>query len=235
MHKTWLLVPLAVFTGSIGCALLPGAASTKLEPKILAITEQTTETKKVSVGLRWNEVLNAKSYEIIKKNPSRVIPTDKREYADTDVGEGKNYTYSIRALDGNNTQLTVSNEITATTLAATVKPPNLPGTPSQVEGSQPDLTWDAAEGAKWYFVRVNDRADGKLIFGGFADKTSLKIGAQNYSKTVSLPLFDEVHNVSLKRGSSYQWTVTAIRAESDKLENATAINIAESTPSILIY
>ncbi|HBN08132.1 MAG TPA: hypothetical protein DD435_05630, partial [Cyanobacteria bacterium UBA8530] len=223
MSKTWLLLPISLIAAS--CAIFPAGSifnpgSTTLDPKVLAVTEQTTETTKESVGLRWNDVLNSKSYEIIKKNQegqSKVFPTDKREFTDSDVKGGKSYTYSVRALDGNNTQLTISKEVSVTPLVSTVKRPVLPGTPKQVDVAQPDLTWDPAEGAKWYFIKVNDRADGKLVFGGFSDKTSIKVGAQNYSKTVSLPMFDELHNVSLKRGSSYEWTVTAIRAEGDKL------------------
>lgn len=239
MRKLSLVLPALLIAG---CSVFPAGSifnpgNTKLEPKVLAITE-TSETTTATVGLRWNDVLNAKSYEIVKKNSdgqSKVFTTDAKEYTDRDINLEKTYTYTLRALDGNNMQLTVSSPIEVKPLTSGLDKPALSTSTLTVESAQPDLTWNAVTGASWYFIEVRDRADNKQIYGAFANTNTWKLGSASYNKSLSLPGFNQIQNIGLKRGSSYNWTVTALKADKEKLEEATAIAKRTSDEGIIVY
>lgn len=228
------LLPLAAVVFLAGCPtdLINGV--TKLEPKVLAITKTSAAGNTTSsVGLKWNDVLNAKIYQIIKTydTTTTTLNTAKesdREYSDSDVRAGVQYSYTIRALDTGNNQVAISSAIPVEMLPPTVGMPGATDSIIPVSPGKATITWTAAAGAQWYYVSVVDAADNKVLYGGFANTNTWQIGAPSYQANLNLPGFTELTGNGFTNGRSYLWKVSAIRANSEKLEEATALDIRES-------
>jgi hypothetical protein len=237
-----LLFGLAVVTLA-GCAPgvnVPGAPllGGPLGLQVLGVTSVDAETGNPSYKalVHWQAALNAKNYEVQRKfgeNPTKVIATvSSTDYTDSTVGADQTFTYTVRALSGENKELVTSNPLAVKVLAAQVtKPTGLqPADNASIGvGESPSFSWQAVSGANWYYVNVIDGTNNKTVWSALTKDTSIKFGADSPLK---LDAYKDEFPVGaqggIKQGIVYRWTVSAIRGDNADLTKAKAIDVNPS-------
>ncbi len=167
---------------------------------VKAITWSESEIK-----LSWNEAENATSYNIYIGEDVFATSLTETSYMVDGLEAGKEYCFSVTAVKGEK-ESAKSEVVCATTKAETPDAPTAPTNlkAEAIEDEMINLTWDAVEGAKVYYVYQGNI---KLI-------------------TVA----ETTHRVtSLQAGKEYCFTVTAVNdgGESPKSEQACATTSVE--------
>lgn len=224
---------------------LPHVGGGALPLDVLAVTEVNAQTGNASYTalLDWPTALNAKIYQVNRKfgeNPATLHATlnePQTEYVDTaGLGAAQTFSYQVRALSGENKELTVSNFVTVGVLAQSVaKPTGLsPANNAQLGvGETPTFTWQPVAGANWYYVTVTSVANNnERVWSALTSDTTARFGAESplrFSKFGNR--FPVGTASSLSPGVVYRWTVQAIRAEGAASPDAAkAIDVNPSAP-----
>ncbi|HEY9721574.1 MAG TPA: hypothetical protein V6D47_06145 [Oscillatoriaceae cyanobacterium] len=205
----------------------------------LGVTQVDPATQKVSseAMLSWNSALSAKTYEVIRQlatgTAKVVTTTSNTSYTDSSLDVGMAASFTVRALSGDQKELTTSNPEPVAILKQQVgKPTGLqPADKATINvGDTPTFSWSAVSGANWYYVTVTNGASGKVAWSALTDNTSLKFGADS---TVKLDKFTTIFptgsNESITNGIVYSWNVEAIRGDNSDLTKLTAIDVNPST------
>ena len=204
----------------------------------LAVTSIDAETGNPSYKalLSWNAPLNAKTYEVQRKfgdNASKVVATiSDTKYTDATVGADQSFTYTIRALSGENKELVTSNPQTIKVLGAAVTKPTglMPADNASIGvGEMPTFSWQPVANANWYYVRVVNGTDDSTVWSALTKDTSLKFGAESpLSLSAFADQFPVGSKASITRGVVYRWTVSAVRGDAADL---TAVHAIDVNPS----
>lgn len=223
---------------------LPHVGGGALSLSVLAVTQVDAETGNASYKalLRWPTALSARLYEVNRKfgdNPAKTLERvqEKTTYTDTQgLGAGQAFSYQVRALSGENKELTVSNYVPVTVMAQGVgKPTGMqPANGAQLGvGEVPTFSWTPVPDANWYYVTVTDGANNNArVWSALTKDASIQFGAESPLKFSSFEEHFPVGTVSsLRSGVVFRWTVQAIAAGSaDSPDKATAIDLNPSAP-----
>jgi hypothetical protein len=226
-------------TGGPGGVTVPGGpflGGGPLPLSVLAVTAIDPETGNTShkAVLEWPAALNAKNYEIQRKfgeNPAKIVATVSEDrYTDTTVGDNQTFTYTVRALSGDNKEQTTSQPVPVAVLAAQVgKPTGLMPADNTVVGvgESPSFSWQAVSGANWYYVKVV--TGDKTVWSALTKDTSLKFGAESPLKFDNFgDQFPVGSQSSITRDLVYRWTVSAIRGDNPDLKQVKAVDVNPS-------
>ncbi len=160
------------------------------------IDNPTPTLKNVNGGVKisWKKVSGAKSYTVYRK-----LPTDKSwtalkrditgtSYTDKTAKSGKEYIYTVKAINGKNASAFGSYKITY------LAQPKLNKSENTLNGVK--VSWSKVPGATQYIVYMRDAKTGKWVRSGTTTKTYFveKIGSSNV---------DAVHTVKAQKGSTY--------------------------------
>lgn len=221
-----------------GVSNTPHIGGGALPLDVLAVTTTDAETgnPKYEAFLRWSPALNAKNYEVYRKfgtNTRQLRATvQTTAYKDDSVGREQTFEYNVRALSGENAELTVTNPVSVTIFAPTVgKPTNLQPADNTVVGigDVPTLKWDAVNGANWYYVKVNNVADGSVAYSALTQATSIKFGDNSPLAFDRIPdLLPVGAKSSIVKGIVYSWTVSAVRGDNTDLVKTKALDVNPS-------
>lgn len=221
-----------------GVSNTPHIGGGPLPLDVLAMTSTDPETgnAKYEAFLRWSPALNGKNYEVYRKfgdaQKRPLTTTDKVTYTDSTVGRDQTFSYDVRALSGENKELTVSNPTSVTVYAPQVgKPTNLqPADNATVGvGEVPTFKWDAVSGANWYYVKVTNMAENSVAYSALTQATSIKFGDDSPLSFSRFPdLFPVGAKSSIVRGVIYAWTVSAIRGDNADVAKVKAIDVNPS-------
>lgn len=241
MYKNALRVTATLAVTLLAACTLPNGTYVGGGPlplSALGVTQVDPQTGKVSseAMLSWNSALNAKTYELIRQLPGStgkvLTSTSDTHYTDSALDVGQVATYTVRALSGDEKELTTSNPEHVTILNQTVaKPANLkPADKATISvGDTPTFSWDAVPGANWYYVTVTNGATNQTAWSALTDKTSIAFGADS---TIKLDKFNTQFPTgapeSITTGIVYSWTVEAIRGDNADLTKLTAVDVNPS-------
>ncbi|MFN3429780.1 MAG: hypothetical protein ACK46X_07490 [Candidatus Sericytochromatia bacterium] len=224
--------------GGVGVPGGPFLGGGPLPLYTLAMTQIDPETGNTShkIVLDWPSALNAKNYEIQRKfgdQATRVLTTVSTDsYTDATVGAGQAFTYTVRALSGDNKEQTTSQPVAVTVLPAQVgKPTGLaPADNASIGvGEDPTFSWQAVTGANWYYVRVVNGATDQVVWSALTKDASIKFGAESPLKFDNFSdQFQVGSQSSITRGIVYRWTVSAIRGDNADLKQVKAVDVNPS-------
>ena len=101
------------YTYTVRCITEDGSAYTSdyrsgKSVKYVAAPKLTLSSTSKGVSIKWNSVAGASKYRVYYKSGSdwkKLTDTTGTSFVDTDVRNGKTYTYTIRAMDSNNNHL----------------------------------------------------------------------------------------------------------------------------------
>jgi hypothetical protein len=231
---------LAGCTSGVGVPGGPFLGGGPLPLSTLAVTSVSPETGNATykVLLDWPSALNARSYEVQRKfgeNTNRVVATVSQDaYTDADVSADQSFVYSVRALSGENKELTVSQPQTVKVLGAQVaKPVGLaPADNASINvGEDPTFSWQPVTGANWYYLRVVNGATDETVYSALTSQTSIKYGAESPLKFEAFgDQFPVGAKSSITRGIVYRWTVAAVRGDNADLKQTKAVDVNPSAP-----
>ncbi|WP_446897090.1 fibronectin type III domain-containing protein [Clostridium sp. LBM24168] len=186
-----------------------------------------TGTDKSKIGLSWDIVLGADSYnvyrsdsengEYVKVNTAGVISNT---YKDTGLESGQTYFYKVTAVNETD-ESAKSPFASATTVKETVPPPVppkvLPKVPEGLIVESMDeykvkLSWYAAMGAKGYNVYRSDSENGEYV-----KVNNNEVTANGYE------------DMGLESGKTYYYRITAVNeaGESEKSESVSVTTLPE--------
>lgn len=213
-----------------------GGGALPLDALAVTSTDAETGNPSYTAYLRWSPALNAKNYEVYRKfgTNTRQLRATQQEvnHTDSTVGRDQTFEYSIRALSGENMELTASNPVSVTVFAPQVgKPTTLQPADNTVVGigDVPTLQWDAVNGANWYYVKVNNVADNSVAYSALTQATSIKFGDNSPLNFERFPnLFPVGAKSSIVKGIVYSWTVSAVRGDNTDLAKAKALDVNPS-------
>lgn len=227
-------------TSGVGVPGGPFLGGGPLPLSTLAVTSISPETGNATykVLLDWQSALNARNYEVNRKfgdNTTRVVATVSQDaYTDADVGTGQSFVYSVRALSGENKELTVSQPQAVTVLAAQVAKPTglVPADNASINvGEDPSFSWQPVTGANWYYLRVVNGATDETVYSALTAQTSIKFGVDSPLKFEAFAdQFPVGAKSSITRGIVYRWTVSAVRGDNADLKQVKAVDVNPSSP-----
>lgn len=239
MLKTRSLLAGLALAGLTACAI-PGIPQIggPLSLHVLAVTEVdavTGNTDHLAV-LEWPSAFNAKTYEVIREfegDTAKVLASlEEDRYTDTTVGAGQTFTYQVRALSGENQELTVSDTVQVMVLPQEVaKPAGLsPEDNAQIGvGEDPTFSWQPAAGADWYYVSVTKVQDNSRVWSALTAETSIAFGADSPLRFEHFgDQFPVGEQSSITAGLVYEWSVKAIRLNAEDPREATAVDVNPS-------
>lgn len=186
--------------------------------------------------LNWQAAINAKNYEVQRKfgdNPTKVIATQSgTSYTDGTVGADQSFTYTVRALSGENKELVTSNPVMVKMLTATVgKPSGLtPADNASISvGENPTFSWQPVTGANWYYVNVIDGTNNQTVWSALTKDTTIKFGADSPLKLdAAKDVFPVGTQGGIKMGVVYRWTVSAVRGDDADVAKVKALDVNPS-------
>ncbi len=158
-----------------------------LAAPVIKVANTTSTTIKVS----WGKVSGAKKYEVYRKEGSskswkKIATTSKTSYTDKKVKNKKNYTYTVKAVNGKILSGFLTSGVTIRCIAA----PKL----SSVKSSKSGVTfkWNKVSGASGYYVYR-------------------KTGSGSYKKIATVKGGSKVSYLDkkAKKGKTYTYTVKA--------------------------
>jgi predicted component of type VI protein secretion system len=228
---------LVLLAGCSGTPNVPYLGIGKLPLDVLAVTSVNPETDKVSskVTLRWQSQPGAKLYEVIRtfgSNPAKAVASqDGTSYTDDTLSPGQSATYKVRVLNGESKEINTSDDKAVTVQTQSVGKANLTAPADNATlgvGDNPELKWDAVEGANWYYVRVVRGDNDSAVYTALTKEKSIKFGDASPLKFSAFgDLFPTEAKSSITRGIIYRWTVQSIRAnvgESPDKANSLDVN-----------
>lgn len=221
---------------AFGCQppAIPGITGLDLKPLALTTQDAVTGVVKHRVVLDWNDALNARNYEVIRKfgDKSTVTAVQESKYTDDSVGAGQTFTYTVRALSGTNEELTVTDPKTVTVLAKEVAAPTglEPANNATVGiGEVPTFKWQAAPNANWYYVTVRDGRTNDVTWSALTKETSIKYGAESPLKFEGVQdQFPVGKKGDITKGIVYQWQVQSLRADAADIKQVKALDVTPS-------
>ncbi|MCH3963530.1 MAG: fibronectin type III domain-containing protein [Clostridium sp.] len=191
-------------------------------PEGLAVTDIDIN----KVGLGWNNVLGAQSYNIYRSESetgdySKIGSTSGTSYENTGLESGKTYYYKITAVNGTG-ESEKSSGVSAATHNGTPTPA-LPGVPTGLQASGLDeirirLNWNNVSGADSYNIYRSDSETGEYTKVNIAEVTS-----------------NTYEDNGLEAGKTYYYKVTAVNGagESEKSSGVSATTNNETpTPAL---
>ncbi|MDB5101246.1 MAG: hypothetical protein JWM80_5667 [Cyanobacteria bacterium RYN_339] len=210
--------------------VLASAGFGKLNLNVLAVTTVDPETQTVSskAYVRWPTAPGAKTYEVIRTfgtNPAKVVATiGDTSYTDTSLGANQTAIFKVRALSGENKELTTTDDKSVAVQAQTVGKPELTAPADNASlgvGDVPTLTWKPVTGATWYYVKVVRGDNDSPVYNALTKDTSIKFGDNSPLKFDNFgDLFPTDAKATITRGIIFRWTVQAIRADAGTDPNA---------------
>ncbi|MGV2886114.1 fibronectin type III domain-containing protein [Paenibacillus taichungensis] len=130
---------------------------------------KVTDTTESTVGLKWDAVATATSYEVSKDGQVVGNPATP-EFRATGLEAGKTYVFTVKAVNATGTS-------SATPLTWMTKPAAPTGVKSVPSAYKAEVTWEAAEGAAQYVVEDGSTVlyrgtDNKATLTGLSDGTT---------------------------------------------------------------
>ncbi|MNK76984.1 hypothetical protein D3C87_965690 [compost metagenome] len=222
-----------------GCPnLLGSTGNTELNPKALAVTQNTGAGATANAYVEWQPVTNASLYQVLRttgQNSDSVQKSDKTHFSEQ-VGVGSTITYKIVALDASGNEKTTSTPISIQVLASEVAAPGditVDGKKiaddkniTSVATGKPAISWSPAEKATHYYVKITDEGD-KTLFAALTKEPQLTVGALPF-EDLKVPHYTQVKGDGIPAGKVVKLMVSAIRANDADLKVATAYDIKAS-------
>ncbi|MNR80270.1 hypothetical protein D3C86_359860 [compost metagenome] len=221
-----------------GCPnLLGSTGNTELNPKALAVTQNTGAGATANAYVEWQPVTNASLYQVLRttgQNSDSVQKSDKTHFSEQ-VGVGSTITYKIVALDASGNEKTTSTPISIQVLASEVAAPSgitVDGKTADAQNitsigaGKPAISWSAADKATHYYVRIADASD-KTLYAALTKEPQLTVGTLPF-EDLKVPHYTQVKGDGIPAEKVVKLMVSAIRANDADLKVATAYDIKAS-------
>ncbi len=222
-----------------GCPNLLGSnGNTELSPKALAVTQNTGAGATANAYLEWQPVTNAALYQVLRTtggSSDSVQKSDRTSFSEQ-VGVGSTITYKIVAQDASGNEKTASTPISIQVLGSEVAAPTsltVDGKTAALENitsistGKPALSWNAAEKATHYYVRISDTND-KTLYAALTKEPQVTVGSLAF-EDLKVPHYVQFKGDGLPSEKVVNLVVSAIRANDADLKVATAYDIKASS------
>lgn len=222
-----------------GCPSLFGATgNTELNPRALAVTQNTGAGATANAYLEWQPVTNAALYQVQRTTGASTesMPKSDKTTFSEQVGVGNTISYKVVAFDPSGNEQRSSAPLAVQVLGAEVTAPTgltVDGKTASVDNitsislGKPALSWNAAEKATHYYVRIANSED-KTLYAAFTKEPQATVGSLSY-EGLKVPHYTQVKGEGLPSEKVVRIVISAIRANDADLKVATAFDIKASS------